>query len=76
MDFTDTFDARLEVLHASTQCPASEIDAAVVIFERLKTSQAICRSLITEPIHHDAVLAVFAQLCAEARSGHGSRVDE
>jgi len=77
MDFTDQFDKRLETMHKATNCSASEIDVAVAIFERLKTSQAICATLMEDsPDQARAVLAIFSELCAEARSGHGARTDE
>jgi len=71
MDNIIEFSARLEEMHkAGRDCKKSEIDAAALIFERLKTARSICaRHFETE--NQTAVLSVFSELCAEARSGHG-----
>jgi tRNA U34 5-carboxymethylaminomethyl modifying GTPase MnmE/TrmE len=76
MDFTTTFDHRLEALHAARNCPTKEIDAAVAIFERLKTTQSICASLLGDTADHTVLTAVFSELCTEARRGQDTRTEE
>jgi hypothetical protein len=76
MDLTTQFDKRLESLHTARACPTSEIDAAVVTFERLKTAQSICASLIVDIVNQATLMAVFSELCAEARHGQGTRTPE
>lgn len=71
-DFSD----RLEALHQSAKTPPSEIDAAVLIFERLKTAVSICQSVTAATADASLVTAVFSELCAEARSGHGLKLRE
>lgn len=80
MDWTDKFDKRLETLHQARDCPRTEIDAAVMTYERLKTAQTIAESLLGDKPDQAATVAVFSELCAEARaearSRHATRTDE
>lgn len=67
MNEKDKFDARLEALHGSRNCGSEEIEASVLIYERLKTAQSICQSIFSTTPDQSAIVAVFAELCAEAR---------
>lgn len=73
-DDTDVFAIRLEQMHTARRrdCPTSEIDAAVMIRERLITAKSICQSHFGAKFSQSALLAVFAELCAEARKGQGN----
>lgn len=69
MDMTDEFDTRLKALQ-QFGVPAGEEEAAVLVYERLRTARAIARSLLDKPSNSD-VLAVFAELastCARAKT--------
>lgn len=72
MDKITEFTARLEEMRESRVCSAAEIDAAVFIFERLKTARSICARNFGDEPDQSAVLAVFSELCAEVRSGHSN----
>lgn len=69
----DAFDTRMLVLNSSAPTPTSEIDAAVRVYERLRTAKAACIAEFGEQPPIEAVLAVFHQLCAEAQIGQGIR---
>lgn len=73
---TDEFSSRLEALHTARACPAHEIDAAVLVFERLKTALAICSTLGIEPDRQGVLEAVFSALCDEAKRGQGTMTRE
>jgi hypothetical protein len=63
-DSTDAFDQRLDVLQAA-HAPQVEIDAAVVIYERLRTAQAICQALVPGAYSESAVVALLQAICDE-----------
>ena len=44
-DTTDAFDQRLDILQAG-HAPQVEIDAAIAVYERLRTAQSICQALV------------------------------
>lgn len=70
------FDRRLAEMHDSKKTPAAEIDAACITMERLRTAISICHSAAGESIDPVLLAAVLAELGAEARSGHGTRLRE
>ncbi|MDR0770734.1 MAG: hypothetical protein LBE75_06000 [Burkholderiales bacterium] len=81
MDFTDAFDKRLEAIRAFREpLAAGEADAAILIFERLKTAEVICRTIFADgkktnvatPAAQSTVVAVFEQLCEEIRRQQNS----
>ena len=55
---TDAFDARLDVLQAA-HVPQIEIDAAIVVYERLRTAQSICQALVPGAYSETAVFALL-----------------
>jgi predicted HNH restriction endonuclease len=61
----DAFDTRMDVLNRAG-APGSEIDAAVRVYERLRTAKAACIAEFGEQPPIEAVLAIFRQLCVEA----------
>ena len=64
LDATDSFDQRLDVLQAS-HWPEIEIDAAIVIYERLRTAQSICQALVPGAYSESAVIAVLQSISDE-----------
>ncbi len=72
----DPFERRIEILGKSMSTPRSEIDAAVLTYERLRTAVAACSTEFGELPPIEAVLAVFAELCRAAQSGQDSRTVE
>ena len=61
------FETRLEALHASKSAPVHETDAAVNVYERLVTAQAICQSVFGPGTSSEAVATVMVELSTEAR---------
>ena len=64
-DSTDAFDRRLDVLQAG-HAPQVEIDAAIVMYERLRTAQSICEALVPGAYSETAVFAVLQGINDEA----------
>ena len=60
-DTTDSFDQRLDVLQAG-HAPQVEIDAAIVIYERLRTAQSICQALVPGAYSETAVFAILESI--------------
>ena len=69
-DTTDSFDQRLDVLQAA-HAPQVEIDAAIVVYERLRTAQAICHALVPGERHE----ALAAGPANEREAGLARQVD-
>jgi len=61
---TDAFDERLDVLQAA-HAPQLEIDAAIVVYERLRTAQSICQALVPGAYSESAVLAMLSAISDE-----------
>lgn len=47
-DGTDAMDRRLQVMRRN-RAPQSEIDAAIVVYERVRTARAICQCYLMDP---------------------------
>ena len=60
-DTTDSFDERLDVLQAG-HAPQIEIDAAIVVYERLRTAQAICEALAPGAYSETAVFSTLQSI--------------
>jgi hypothetical protein len=58
------FDGRVEEMDADN-LPDSEVRAAAITYERLRTALVIAQSVLNTPNNSD-VLAVFSHLCAAA----------
>ena len=58
---TDSFDQRLDVLQAA-HAPQVEIDAAIVVYERLRTAQSICQALVPGAYSESAVIALLVAI--------------
>lgn len=63
-DTTDAFDQRLDVLQAA-HVPQIEIDAAIAVYERLRTAQSICAALVPGAYSESAVVALLEAICDE-----------
>lgn len=61
------FEDRLELLHKSKEATCFEIDAAVVVYERLVTAKSICTSVLGANVPASVVAKVLAELTTEAR---------
>jgi len=61
---TDSFDQRLDVLQAA-HAPQVEIDAAIVVYERLRTAQSICQALVPGAYSETAMISVLEAICNE-----------
>jgi len=61
---TDAFDQRLDVLQAG-HAPQVEIDAAITIYERLRTAQSICQALVPGAYSETAMLALLEAISDE-----------
>ncbi len=62
---TDAFDQRLDILQAA-HAPQVEIDAAIVVYERLRTAQAICQALVPGAYSETAMVSLLEAICNEA----------
>jgi hypothetical protein len=69
-DMTDAFDRRLQVIERSTAAPA-EADAAINVYERVRTAQAICQALLPDA-SAAVVVALASELGAEAQRSQGT----
>ena len=63
-DTTDSFDQRLDVLQAG-HAPQVEIDAAIAVYERLRTAQSICQALVPGAYSESAMLALLEAISEE-----------
>ncbi len=64
-DSTVAFAQRLDVLQA-VHAPQVEIDAAIVVYERLRTAQAICQALVPGAYSETAMISLLEAICNEA----------
>jgi hypothetical protein len=61
---TGTFEQRLDLLRAS-HASQFEIDAAVAVYERLRTARAICEAVAPDAFSESAMLSVLDALSDE-----------
>ena len=57
-EVTDAFDERLDRMQAA-KVPQVEIDAAIVVYERLRTAQSICQALVPGAYSETAVFSLL-----------------
>lgn len=76
-DMTDAFDTRLQAMQRS-RAPMPEQDAAIVVYERVRTARSICQALMPTGFTDASVVALAIELgrVVAAQSGHGPTVDE
>jgi len=66
-EVTDAFDERLDRMQAA-KVPQVEIDAAILVYERLRTAQSICQALVPGAYSESAVVALLTAISEEARA--------
>jgi glutathionylspermidine synthase len=68
-DMTDAFDVRLAALR-NGDTPEAEMQAAIYIYERLRTAQSIVKALAPTNSNNNTelLISVFQELCSEAQS--------
>lgn len=75
-DMTDAFDTRLQSLQKH-RAPEAEQDAAVKVYERVRTARSICQALLTPGFTDVSVVALAVELGrAAAQSGQGAAAVE
>lgn len=69
-DLTDAFDVRLQAMQRSS-APTHEVDAAIRVYERVRTARAVCQALLPEPFTEAAVVALAVELGREVHLSQG-----
>ena len=64
LETTDAFDERLDLLQAA-HVPQFEIDAAVAVYERLRTAQSICQALVPGAYSESVVISLLQAISDE-----------
>lgn len=67
-DMTDVFDTRLLAMQRA-QAPGSEVDAAIAVYERMRTARAICQALLPDGFTDASVVALAVELGRAVQSG-------
>lgn len=67
-DLTDEFDRRLEAQY-KRKVPSDETDAAITVYERLRTARAICQSLLPAGFSEAAVVEIAVEIGRVKQSG-------
>ena len=69
-DGTDAFDARIKVMGEGrgSNATQADIDAAITVYERVRTARAICQALLPESFSEASVVALAVEIGAELRS--------
>lgn len=68
-DLTDAFDTRLQAMQRG-RAPRAEEDAAITVYERMRTARSICEALLPGNYTEAAVVALTAELGRLVQSGH------
>lgn len=63
----DSFDDRLARMQEA-KLPQAEIEAAIHVYERLRTAQTICQALVPGAYSETAMIALLTAISEEARS--------
>ncbi len=67
-DLTDQFDRRLADMERS-RTPRDELDAAITVYERVRTAMAICQALLPAGCGAAEVVAVAVEIGRVKQSG-------
>ena len=67
-DMTDAFDVRLRAME-STRAPQTEVDAAITVYERVRTARSICAALLPAGYSEAAVVALAVEIGRVKQSG-------
>lgn len=71
-DMTDAFDTRLAAMQ-KRRAPMPEQDAAVVVYERVRTARSICQALLPAAFTDASVVALAIELGREAAQSSQGR---
>ena len=74
-DLTDAFDVRLQAMQRSS-APTHELDAAIKVYERVRTARSICQALLPEPFTEASVVALAVELGREVQLSQGTNLAE
>ncbi len=74
-DMTDVFDTRLQSLQKH-RAPQAEQDAAITVYERVRTARAICQALLPAGFADSSVVVLAVELGRVAQSGQGAAAIE
>ena len=74
-DLTDAFDVRLQAMQRSS-APACEVDAAIKVYERMRTAKSVCQALLPDSFTEASVVALAVELGREAQLSQGTNSDE
>lgn len=72
LDGTDAFDAKLERMRKAG-APIEEVDAAIAVYERVRTAKAIAQALLSESAGDALVVALACEIGAEVHRSQGTR---
>ncbi len=72
MDGTDAFDAKLERMRRAG-VSGSEIDAAIAVYERVRTARSIAQALLSDGVTDATVVALACEIGAEVHRSQGTR---
>lgn len=67
-DLTDQFDTRLAALD-KRRVEREEVDAAITVYERMRTAKAICQALLPAGFTDATVVSVAAEIRLVKQSG-------
>lgn len=70
-DMTDQFDVQLNSLHTH-RAPKVEIDAAISVYESVRTARSICQALLPDGFGDASVVAVAVEIGAEVHAAQGA----
>ena len=68
-DLTDAFDTRLQAMQRA-RAPRAEEDAAITVYERMRTARSICEALLPGRYGDASVTALAIELGRLVQSGH------
>jgi hypothetical protein len=68
-DMTDAIDTRLQAMQRD-RAPRAEEDAAITVYERVRTARSICEALLPGSYSDASVVALAGELGRLVQSGH------
>lgn len=75
LDWTDAFDRKLELLRKAG-APQQELDAAIAVYERVRTAKAMAQALLGAKPAPSLVVALAVDIGAEVHRSQGTRSAE
>lgn len=67
-DLTDAFDTRLQAMQKA-RAPRAEEDAAIAVYERMRTARSICEALLPGNYSDATVAALASEIRLAKQSG-------